>query len=40
MFSDGDPTGLSSPIGQLIIACGLVGVIVAGLIWFRQNRNR
>ncbi|WP_344875216.1 hypothetical protein [Allokutzneria multivorans] len=40
MFTEDDPTGLSSPLGQLIMAGGLIGVIVYGLIWFRQNRKR
>ncbi|GAA4006922.1 hypothetical protein GCM10022247_30940 [Allokutzneria multivorans] len=40
VFTEDDPTGLSSPLGQLIMAGGLIGVIVYGLIWFRQNRKR
>jgi hypothetical protein len=35
-----DPTGLSSPVGQLTIVVMLLAAIVVGLRWFWYNRRR
>ncbi|GAA3361473.1 hypothetical protein GCM10020366_45540 [Saccharopolyspora gregorii] len=35
-----DPTGLSSPLGQLVIAAMLLVAIVVTLRWLWQNRRR
>jgi hypothetical protein len=35
-----DPTGLSSPIGRLVVLAGLVAALVLALRWWWQNRNR
>jgi negative regulator of sigma E activity len=35
-----DPTGLSSPIGQIAIAAGLVAAVVVGLRVWWYNRKR
>jgi hypothetical protein len=35
-----DPTGLSSPIGQIIILAGLIAALVVGLRAWWNNRNR
>ena len=33
-----DPTGMSSPLGQLVIAAGLISTIVVLLIMLRRRR--
>ncbi|MFR9729213.1 hypothetical protein ACL03H_08295 [Saccharopolyspora sp. MS10] len=35
-----DPTGLSSPLGQLVIAAMLLVAIVVALRWFWNQRGR
>ncbi len=35
-----DPTGLSSPLGQLVILAGLVAALVVLLRWWWGQRNR
>jgi hypothetical protein len=35
-----DPTGLSSPLGQLAAVAALLAAIVVGLRWFWFNRRR
>ena len=35
-----DPTGLSSPLGQLVVLIGLLASLVVLLRWWWQNRNR
>jgi hypothetical protein len=35
-----DPTGLSSPVGRLIILFGLLTALVVLLRWFWLNRRR
>jgi Mg2+/citrate symporter len=35
-----DPTGLSSPIGRLVILAGLVAALVLLLRWWWHNRGR
>jgi hypothetical protein len=35
-----DPTGLSSPLGRLVILAGLVGALVVMLRWWWLNRRR
>jgi hypothetical protein len=35
-----DPTGLSSPIGQLVLLAGLVAALTLMLRWWWQNRRR
>jgi len=35
-----DPTGLSTPLGQVVVVAGLVAAIVVGLRawWYHRNR--
>ncbi len=33
-----DPTGLSSPVGQLVIAAGLLAAIVVGIMALRRRK--
>jgi LPXTG-motif cell wall-anchored protein len=33
-----DPTGLSSPFGQLVIAGGLLATIVVGIVALRRRK--
>jgi len=33
-----DPTGLSSPFGQLVIGAGLLATIVVGIMALRRRR--
>lgn len=33
-----DPTGLSSPFGQLVIGAGLLATIVVGIVALRRRR--
>jgi len=35
-----DPTGLSSPLGQIAIAAGLVAALVVALRFWWTNRDR
>ncbi|WP_460956206.1 hypothetical protein [Parasphingorhabdus pacifica] len=35
-----DPTGLSSPLGQLVIAAGFITVIVVAVRWFWDQRKK
>lgn len=35
-----DPTGLSGPLGQLVIAAMLLVAIIVALRWFWDRRNR
>ena len=35
-----DPTGMSSPLGQLVVLIGLLAALVVLLRWWWQNRNR
>lgn len=35
-----DPTGLSSPIGQLVVLAGLLASLALLLRWWWQNRRR
>lgn len=35
-----DPTGLSGPLGQLVIAAMLLAAIVVALRWLWHNRKR
>jgi hypothetical protein len=35
-----DPTGLSSPVGQLIVLAGLVAALLLLVRWWWQNRRR
>lgn len=35
-----DPTGMSSPVGQLVVAAGLVAALVVMLRWWWTNRRR
>lgn len=35
-----DPTGLSSPIGQILVVASLVAALVVGLRAWWHNRNR
>ena len=40
LLAQGDPTGLSSPLGQLAILAGLVAALVVTLRWWWQQRKR
>lgn len=40
MLAQGDPTGLSSPLGQIAILAGLAASLVLLLRWWWQQRNR
>jgi subtilase family serine protease len=33
-----DPTGMSSPLGQLVIAAGLIAAIVVGVMALRRRK--
>jgi len=33
-----DPTGMSSPLGQLVIAAGLIAAIVVGVLALRRRK--
>jgi hypothetical protein len=33
-----DPTGMSSPLGQLVIAAGLIPAIVVGVMALRRRK--
>ena len=35
-----DPTGLSSPLGQVVVLIGLLAALVVLLRWWWQNRGR
>jgi hypothetical protein len=35
-----DPTGLSSPFGQLVVLLGLLAALTVLLRWWWQNRGR
>ncbi|MBM7810751.1 hypothetical protein JOE68_001616 [Saccharothrix algeriensis] len=36
-----DPTGLSSPLGQVVIIAGLVAALVVGVrAWWHHHRRR
>lgn len=35
-----DPTGLSSPLGQLLIAAAILAAAVVALRWLWQQRKR
>jgi hypothetical protein len=35
-----DPTGLSSPLGQLVVLFGLLASLTLLLRWWWQNRKR
>jgi hypothetical protein len=35
-----DPTGLSSPLGQLVVLAGLLASLTVLLRWWWQNRRR
>lgn len=40
MDYSGDPTGFSSPIGQLVVLLMLLTSLTVALRWWRQNRQR
>ncbi|MGH3914749.1 MAG: hypothetical protein ACRDTC_15275 [Pseudonocardiaceae bacterium] len=40
MLAQADPTGLSSPAGQLVILLGLLAALVVLLRWWWQQRGR
>ncbi|WP_159447724.1 hypothetical protein [Streptoalloteichus hindustanus] len=40
MTDSADPTGLSSPLGQIVIVAGLVASVVVGLRWWWQQRRK
>ncbi|GAA2799987.1 hypothetical protein [Saccharopolyspora taberi] len=41
LFAQGDPTGLAGPLGQAVIAAGLIVVIILAIrfLWERRNRR-
>jgi hypothetical protein len=40
VFTDADPTGLSSPLGQLVVGAGLVASLVVVFRWWWSQRKR
>jgi hypothetical protein len=40
VFSANDPTGLSSPLGQLVVAAGLFASMLVLLRWWWQQHKR
>ncbi|WP_214407657.1 hypothetical protein [Pseudonocardia lacus] len=36
----GDPTGLSSPLGRIVVLVGLLAALVVTLRWWWTNRRR
>ncbi|MGH3939976.1 MAG: hypothetical protein ACRDTG_15360 [Pseudonocardiaceae bacterium] len=40
MLAQADPTGLSSPVGQLVILLGLLATLAVLLRWWWQQRGR
>jgi hypothetical protein len=38
--SGSDPTGLSSPLGRIVVLLGLVASLTLMLRWWWQNRRR
>ena len=40
VFTTADPTGLSSPLSQLVVAAGLVASLVVLFRWWRSQRKR
>ncbi len=40
VLGQGDPTGLSSPLGQLVVLAGLLASLTLMLRWWWQNRRR
>lgn len=40
MFTEADPTGLSSPLGQLVILFGLLAALAVLLRWWWQQRGK
>lgn len=39
VLGQGDPTGLSSPLGQLVVLAGLLASLTLLLRWWWQNRR-
>jgi hypothetical protein len=39
-LAQGDPTGLSSPLGQLAILASLLAALLVTLRWWWQQRKR
>jgi hypothetical protein len=35
-----DPTGLSSPVGRIVVLLGLLAALLLMLRWWWQNRQR
>ncbi|GAA0540623.1 hypothetical protein GCM10011581_38170 [Saccharopolyspora subtropica] len=40
MLAQGDPTGLSTPLGQAVIAATLLVVVVLAVRFLWEHRNR
>jgi hypothetical protein len=40
VLTQADPTGFSSPLGQLVVLAGLVASLVVLLRWWWQQRKR
>ena len=40
LLAAGDPTGLSSPLGQVVVFLGLLASLVVLLRWWWQQRRR
>ncbi len=40
LLAQGDPTGLSSPLGRILILAGLLASLVVLLRWWWFNRRR
>jgi hypothetical protein len=40
LLQQADPTGLSTPLGQAVMAATMLAVIVVALRWFWNQRKR
>ena len=36
----GDPTGMGSPLGQVVVLLGILAALVVSLRWWWHNRRR
>jgi hypothetical protein len=40
VLAQGDPTGMSSPLGRIVVLLGLLASLTLLLRWWWQNRRR
>lgn len=38
--TSGDPTGMGSPLGRIVVLLGILAALVVSLRWWWQNRRR